>query len=57
MEHEYVLSEDDKQFLRMFLEMKNVVKELWEELERKRENHHQNEGGPIETMLKFEGEG
>jgi hypothetical protein len=41
----------------MFLEMTNMVKELWEDLERRRETPHQNEGGPVETMVKDEGEG
>jgi hypothetical protein len=34
MEHEDVLSEDDKEFRKMFLEMTTMVKELWEDLER-----------------------
>jgi hypothetical protein len=33
MDHEYVLSEDDKEFQRMSLQMKNMVKEFWEDLE------------------------
>jgi hypothetical protein len=57
MEHEEVLFEADKEFQRMFLEMKNMVKELWEYLERIRATPHQNEGGPVEAMVKDEGEG
>ena len=30
---------------------------MWEDLERRRETPHQNEGGPIETMEKVEGWG
>jgi hypothetical protein len=51
MEHEYVISEADKEFQKMFLEMTNMVKELWEDLERRRETPHQNEGGRVETMV------
>jgi len=41
----------------MFLKMKNMVKEFWEDLERRRETPHQIKGGPIETMVKVEGGG
>jgi hypothetical protein len=57
MEHEEFMSEIDKEFRRMFLEMKNMVKELWEDLERRRATPHQNEGGPVETMVKTEAVG
>jgi hypothetical protein len=33
--------------------MTSMVKELWEDLERRRETPHQNEGGPVETMVKL----
>jgi hypothetical protein len=45
MDNEDVLSEDDKEFQKKFLEMKNMVKELWEDLERRRATPHQNEDG------------
>jgi hypothetical protein len=34
-----------------------MVKELWEEIERRRGIPHQNEGGPLGTIVKEEGEG
>jgi len=54
MEHEDVLSEDDKDFRKMFHKMTTMVKELWEDLERRRATPQQNEGGPVETMVKTE---
>jgi hypothetical protein len=36
----------------MFLEMKNMVKELWEDLEIRKETPHQNEGGLVEKKVK-----
>jgi hypothetical protein len=54
MEHKDVLSEDDKDFLRIFLEITNMVKEFWEDLEKRRGTPHQNEGGLVETMVKNE---
>jgi hypothetical protein len=57
MEHEDVLFEADKEFRSIFLELTNMVKELWEDLERRRGTPHQNEGGPSGTSIKEEGEG
>jgi hypothetical protein len=34
MEHEDFIFEADKEFRRIFLEMKNMVRELWEDLEK-----------------------
>jgi hypothetical protein len=34
MEHEEVISEVDKEFRRMYLDITTMVKELWEDLER-----------------------
>jgi hypothetical protein len=51
------MSNTDKEFRRMFIDMTNMIKELWEDLEIRRATLHQNEGGLVETMVKDEREG